>query len=128
VRIDFELFRNHLVYHRGEVIAQAIIDGRQSEPVLMGALLALLRDEVNARARAHNIMPRPRTSNGEAFGASQESVGDISIEELFNVVDRLRSFNGPARVTAVAAADTWTIGPLEVDLLVASAGERRIEE
>ncbi len=126
VRIDFELFRNHLVYHRGEVIAQAIIDGRQSEPVLMGALLALLRDEVNTRARAHNIMPRPRIST-EAFGASQESVGDISIEELFNVVDRLRSFNGPARVTAVAAADTWTIGPLEVDLLVASAGDRRGE-
>jgi uncharacterized protein (DUF3084 family) len=122
VRVDFELFRNHLVFRRGEVIAQAIIDGRQSEPALMGALLALLRDEVNARARAHNVMPRPRTSGGEAFGSSQESVGDISIDELFNVVDRLRAINGRARVSAVAAADTWTIGPLEVDLLVAPAG------
>lgn len=120
VRVDFELFRNHLVFRRGEVLAQASIDGRQPEPALMGSLLALLREEVNPRARAHNIMPRPNPSSPEASGSSQESVGDISIEELFAVVAKLRSIGGPARVTAVAAADTWTIGPLEVDLLVIS--------
>lgn len=123
VRVDFELFRNHLVFRRGEVLAQASIDGRQTEPALMASLLGLLREEVNARARTHNIMPRPNPSSPEAFGSSQETVGDISIEELFAVVDKLRSIGGPARVTAVAAADTWTIGPLEVDLLVVSAGD-----
>jgi len=121
VRVDFELFRNHLVFRRGEALAQTSIDGRQSEPALMASLLALLREEVNPRARAHNIMPRPNPSSPEAFGSSQETVGDISIEELFAVVEKLRSIAGPARVTAVAAADTWTIGPLEVDLLVMPA-------
>ncbi len=87
----------------------------------MGALLGLLREEVNPRARAHNIMPRPNPSSSEAFGSSQETVGDISIEELFAVVERLRAAKGVARVAAVAAADTWTIGPLEVDLLVTPA-------
>ena len=87
----------------------------------MGALLALLREEVSPRARAHNVMPRPNPSLPASLGASGGTVGDITIEELFAVVDRLRAINGLARVTAVVAADTWTIGPLEVDLLVAPA-------
>ncbi len=122
VRVDFELFRNRLVFRRGETLAQALVDGRQSEPTLMGALLALLREEVSPRARAHNVMPRPNPSSPGVLGSSEGTVGDITIEELFAVVDRLRAINGLARVTAVAAADTWTIGPLEVDLLVSLAG------
>jgi len=57
VRVDFELFRNRLVFRRGEALAQTVMDGRQSEPTLMGQLLALLRQEVNAKARSNNIMP-----------------------------------------------------------------------
>jgi uncharacterized protein (DUF3084 family) len=121
VRVDFELFRNRLVFRRGEVLAQALVDGSESEPALMGSLLALLRDEVSPRARAHNVMPRPNPSLPDVIGSSEDTLGDISIDELFAVVARLRQTNGLARVTAVAAADTWTIGPLEVDLLVSSA-------
>ncbi len=121
VRVDFELFHNRLVFRRGEALAQALVDGRESEPALMGALLALLREEVSPRARAHNVMPRPNPSSPTALGSSGGTVGDITIEELFAVVARLRALNGLARVTAVVAADTWTIGPLEVDLLVAPA-------
>jgi uncharacterized protein (DUF3084 family) len=121
VRIDFELFRNHLVFRRGEVLAQALIDGRQPEPDVMGALLSFLREQVSPRARAQNVMPRPNPSASGALGTTQEPVGDISIDELFSVVERLHAIDGMARVTAVAAADTWTIGPLEVDLLVTSA-------
>jgi uncharacterized protein (DUF3084 family) len=121
VRVDFELFHNRLVFRRGEALAQALVDGRESEPALMGALLALLREEVSPRARAHNVMPRPNPSSPGSVVPSGGTVGDITIEELFAVVERLRAINGLARVTAVVAADTWTIGPLEVDLLVASA-------
>ncbi len=121
LRVDFELFRNRLVFRRGEALAQALVDGRESEPALMGALLALLREEVSPRARANNVMPRPNPSSTGAVSSSGGAVGDISIEELFAAVSRLRAINGLARVTAVVAADTWTIGPLEVDLLVAPA-------
>jgi uncharacterized protein (DUF3084 family) len=121
LRVDFELFRNRLVFRRGEALAQALVDGRESEPALMGALLALLREEVSPRARANNVMPRPNPSSAGGIGSSGGTVGDISIEELFAAVGRVRAINGLARVTAVVAADTWTIGPLEVDLLVAPA-------
>lgn len=121
VRLDFELFRNRLVFRGGEALAQALMDGRQSEPELMGALLALLRQQVNAKARSNNIMPRPATAASEAIGTTQETVGNISIEKLFAAVERLREIGGTARVSAVASADTWTIGPLEVDLVVTPA-------
>jgi len=124
VRIDFELFRNHLVFRQGEVLAETFLDGRQSEPELMADLLKLLREQVNPRAQAHNIMPRPSPAGAGSVMGSEESVGDISIGELFSVVDALRGIKGTARVKAVAAADTWTIGPLEVDLVVSPADTR----
>ncbi len=121
LRLDFELFRNHLVFRRGEQLAQTVVDGRSSEPALMGTLVALLRDEVGAKARSHNIMPRPVTRGSEVLGSARQAVGEMTYEELFAAVAHIRSINGPAQVTAVAAPDTWTIGPLEVDLLVAPA-------
>jgi len=118
VPIDFELFHNHLVFGKGEALAETIVDGRLSPPALMEALVSLLRDEVGAKARAENVMPRPGAFGGEVFGSPPRAVGEMGFEELFGAIERLREVNGPARVTAVAAGDTWTSGPLDVDLLV----------
>jgi uncharacterized protein (DUF3084 family) len=118
VYLDFELFRNLLVFHRGEKLAETLVDGRLSEPALMGALVSLLRDQVGAKARAQNVMPRLTPDSSGLFGAASGAVGEMSYEDLFRVIERLRRANGPARVSAVAAQDTWTIGPLRVDLRV----------
>jgi len=118
VPIDFELFHNDLVFRRGEVLAETVLDGRLSPPALMEALVGLLRDEVSAKARAANVMPRQGSGPSRVFGAPREPVGEMSFEELFAVIEELQRISGPARVTAVAAADIWTIGPLEADLLV----------
>jgi len=118
VPIDFKLFHNDLVFRRGEVLAETILDGRLSPPALMEALVSLLRDEVGAKARAANVMPRQRPGAGNVFGSPREAVGEMSFEELFAAIERLEQIDGPARVTAVAAADVWTIGPLEADLVV----------
>ena len=118
VYVDFQLFRNLLVFRRGETLAETLIDGRLSEPALMGALVSLLRDEVGARARSQNVMPRVAPGSPDLFAPTAGSVGEMSYDDLFDVIARLRRANGVARVTAVAAHDTWTIGPLEVDLKV----------
>jgi len=117
VYVDFELFGNEHVFSPGAVLAEKVIDGRRSEPDLMGALVSLLRDDVGARARARGVMPRIGSSPG-LFGSPGGAVGEMTYEELFQVIERLRQVNGPARVTAVAADDTWTVGPLKVDLRV----------
>lgn len=118
VYVDFELFRNQLVFRRGDSIAETIIDGRLSEPAILSALVGLLRDQVGAAARGKNVMPRITTAEPSLFSAPRGAVGEMSFDDLFAVVGKLRQTAGPARVRAVAASDTWTIGPLEVDLLV----------
>ncbi|UCC69355.1 MAG: DUF3084 domain-containing protein [Armatimonadota bacterium] len=118
VPVDFELFHNDLVFRRGELLAETVVDGRLSPPALMELLVSLLRDEIGAKARAANVMPRQTPGAPRVFGAPREPVGEMSFEELFAVIKRLQQIDGPARVAAVAAADVWTIGPLEADLLV----------
>jgi hypothetical protein len=63
-------------------------------------------------------MPRPNPSGTLSLHSPRNTVGHMSYEELFAVVTKLRGIRGPARVKAIAAANTWTIGPLEVDLMV----------
>jgi uncharacterized protein (DUF3084 family) len=118
VPVDFKLFHNELVFRRGEVLAETILDGRLSSPALMEALVSLLRDEVGEKARASNVMPRPGSGGSSVFGSPREAVGQMSFEKLFAAIERLEQVRGPARVTAVAAVDVWTIGPLEADLVV----------
>jgi len=118
VPVDFKLFHNELVFRRGEVLAETILDGRLSSPALMEALVSLLRDEVGEKARASNVMPRLGAGGSNVFGSPREAVGQMSFEKLFATIEQLEQVGGPARVTAVAAADVWTIGPLEADLVV----------
>ena len=118
VYLDFELFRNLLVFRRGETLAETVIDGQLSEPALMGSLVHLLRDDVGQKARDKNVMPRLSAGGTGLFGSSGEKVGEMTYDELFSVIEKLRRVRGPARVIAVAAEDTWTIGPLKVDLRV----------
>jgi uncharacterized protein (DUF3084 family) len=118
VPVDFKLFHNELVFRRGEVLAETILDGRLSSPALMEALVSLLRDEVGEKARASNVMPRLGAGGSNVFGSPREAVGEMSFEKLFATIEQLEQVGGPARVTAVAAADVWTIGPLEADLVV----------
>jgi uncharacterized protein (DUF3084 family) len=116
--VDFALFNNKKVYDRGQILAETIVDGRLSEAGVYVALVSLLRDEVGSRARRENVMARPAPLGGETFGSVREPVGDIGPEELFASIAELRRINGPARVRALAAEDTWTAGPLEVEFRI----------
>jgi len=118
VPIDFELFRNHLVFRQGEQLAQTIIDGRLSQASLMNALVSLLREQVGEQARSRNVMPRLSHGDAHQFGSPRGAVGEIGYEELFEVIGELRAVGGTARVTVRAARDTWTVGPLDVEMAV----------
>lgn len=121
VYIDFELFANQQVYTRGQVLAETVVDGRLSEAGIYAALVSLLKDDVGSKARKDGVMPRVPPPGSEASGGSPGAVGEMSYQDLFADMGRLRSINGPAKVTAVAAADTWTIGPLTVEFRIGPA-------
>ena len=118
VYVDFELFRNLLVYRKGEVLAETVVDGQLSDSALLDSLVRLLKDDVGAKARDKNVMPRLNPGSPSPFGASGENVGEMTFDDLFRVIEKLHRVGGPARVTAIAADDTWTIGPLKIDLRV----------
>ena len=121
VYIDFELFANQQVYTRGQVLAQTVVDGRLSEAGIYAALVSLLKDDVGGKARKDGVMPRVPPLGSEASGGSPGAVGEMSYQDLFADMDMLRTINGPAKVTAIAAADTWTIGPLAVGFRIEPA-------
>jgi uncharacterized protein (DUF3084 family) len=116
--IDFDLFSNQQVYSRGQVLAETIVDGRLSEAGIYAALVSLLRDDVGSKARKDGVMPRVPAPGSEAASGSPGAVGEMSYEDLFADMGKLRAISGPARVVAVAASDTWTIGPLAVEFRI----------
>ena len=115
--IDFKLFNNRLVFRKGEMLAQALLDGRESQPALLGKLVGLLK-EVGTQARAKNLMPRANSTAADPFGSSASAVGEMSYEELFDKIEEIRAVNGPAVVTVFAAEEAWTMGPLQVGMRV----------
>ena len=61
---------------------------------------------------------RSAISSGAVIGETKNPVGGIGFQELISAGERVKQIGGPARVTAVARDDAWTIGPLQVDLKV----------
>ncbi len=114
---DFELFRNRLVFRRGEVLARAVLPSSDSQWVLLNQLVALLK-RVGETARANNMMPQSTPTETDPFGASDSTVGKTTYPELGEKVDEIRRLTGSARVTVLAADDAWTIGPLKVSIRV----------
>jgi len=108
VPVDIQVFRNRLVLRRGEEIASARINGRETEGVVLEEVLALLRNHVRVRAlKELGMIPGPV---GE--------IGEIQYDPLLEVMRKVREIRGWARVGAVARQDTWSAGQLNIDFYV----------
>jgi uncharacterized protein (DUF3084 family) len=112
------LYNNRLVYHKGEVLAEAVVDGSKPEPALMNALVGLLKAKVGPDAKRKNMMPRIASTGSDPFGSSGSTVGEMTYDQLFDKIGELRRIGGPAKVVVFAAEDAWTIGPLTVDMRI----------
>jgi hypothetical protein len=120
VPVGFSIFPNTLVFTKGQRLAQVTVPAGQSRDKLAEAIATLLKGEVRAASEG-KVIPRldPSLPHG---GTQSGNVGSgLTWGEMFDVLDRVQGLNGPARITAVAQADTWTIGPLSVDLRVEPA-------
>jgi hypothetical protein len=118
VMVDFELYRNRLLFHKGEELAKLTVRPGLSTPEVVAALARLLRDEVGGRARTASMMPKPSPGAVALFGGGGSAVGEVSFEELWPVVESIRKQRREVSVIAQAAQDAWTAGPLRVKLVV----------
>ncbi len=103
-----EAYPNLLVYPKGQMIyQQEIVTGQwKSEEE---AVLHFLH-KVNEDAMQRGILYDPL----------QGTVGVISGSQLYDTIERLRKVDETARLTAVAREDTYTVGPLLIDIEIES--------
>jgi uncharacterized protein (DUF3084 family) len=102
-----------LAFRPGEEIAAATLDGRKSEGELLRSLLGFLQGTVRRQALRRSVLP-----------AGDGRVGEIPYEPLLATIKQVREVGGPARVSAVAATEIQSEGPLHLDFRVLRWEER----
>lgn len=128
VLVNFDLFRNRLVFRKGAEIARGRVDSAGSQTRLLLQLITLLRGKVAQEARAKGVMPgvqRRMAAGSDSEAVSllpdpQESVGTISYDDMLGTIDQIKAAGGVVTVVARAAEDTWTAGPLKVEFTAGS--------
>lgn len=107
-------YYNRLIYSAGQEVASATVEGSAPRGQILGNLLLFLRRDVRSAAVSKKVIP-------EYDEDGQPSVGQIPWDQLLEVVDRIKAAGKSVRVTALAANDTWSAGPLDLDLVVSDS-------
>ena len=105
--------QNRLLFTSGEVIAGTSIKPSTLSNDQLQQQLEQLLDASRFRARFVGIL--------DVDGLIQ--IGDARVETLVDFFEKLQQHDQPVELQAVAAEDTYTIGPLKIDLLARRNGE-----
>jgi hypothetical protein len=97
VPLNLNLYPNRTVFRRGDLVAEAIIDGAKSEEEILDAIIVFLRTDVRLSAQEAGMIP---VQNQDI------SIGEITYVQMTDLVRRIRQRGGPARVVAEASEDT----------------------
>ena len=111
--VHIEMYDNQLVYYRGETVYEAKLPAQESTENTELLVLRFLHN-VNKNAQMRGMLPDPLTGN----------VGAVTVTEMFDAIAKIKSYSGSNVVLrAVTMSDTYTAGPLGVDILVEPANE-----
>lgn len=110
--VEFALNYNRPVYSAGEEVARTVMDGSASQGQVLGQVIGFLRTEVRPAAMKKGVIPRYDEEQG------QPSVGQLSPDQLFDIVDRVKAAGRRVTLTAVAKAETWSADALELDFRI----------
>lgn len=111
--VHIEMYDNQLVYHRGETVYEAKLPAQESTENTELLVLRFLHN-VNKNAQIRGMLPDPLTGN----------VGAVTVTEMFDAIAKIKSYSGSNVVLrAVTMSDTYTAGPLGVDILVEPTNE-----
>lgn len=90
------------VYDKGDVIWTTTVQGGGDAQF---TVLSFLKD-VNGQAKTQGILPDPLSGD----------VGSMPGDELFDTIRELSRMSGPVRLEAVVREDTYTTGPVQIEL------------
>jgi len=106
--VELRQYPNLKVFSKGEVIATRTVEGGGSRAGIYATLLDLLRGAVRREARKRDLLPHPETGQ----------YGEVTAEALFAAIEALAAAKGTVTVRILAAEDTYTAGPLNVQIEV----------
>ncbi|SDD81144.1 DUF3084 domain-containing protein [Sporomusa acidovorans] len=101
-----ELFPNYLIYQQGDAIYSETVD-IAGDSSAEETVLAFLQN-VNTASVNKGILPDPL----------QGTVGHMTGVQLFDIVNKVKRQSGKVEITAVAAKDIFTAGPLQIEVRV----------
>lgn len=104
---DLELYKNSLVFDKGEVIATTLLNGKDSESELFERVLSFLRKDVREKALQRGLVPR-----------EDETVGEIPLKDIINIIATIKENKGKVMLKAVATKRIWSANPLSLSLQV----------
>jgi len=118
VAANLTVIPNRLLFSKGERLGKITLNPSKPEAELLVEVVEWLREKVATRARDENILPDLPLPGEKAFlfGTSRNAVGRISPDRLLSLLKEVKHYHSPVTVVARAAQDTWTAGPLEVEL------------
>ena len=101
------VFPNNHIYQEGQSIHMAIVDVGTDKLLAEETVMRFL-SQVNQAAIKQGILPDPL----------QGTVGAISGNEFYDTVNMVKRYNGKVTLTATAKNDTYTAGPLKIQIHV----------
>ncbi|HET6453798.1 MAG TPA: DUF3084 domain-containing protein [Armatimonadota bacterium] len=112
--VDCQPIANRLIYLQGDEVASTVIDGSLSHGEVVYALVTFLQNDVSSAARHKGVIPK-YTETGPSVG---EIVDVDDWNEVFDMVLKIKSAGKKVNLTAVAAKETWSVGPMLVDYVI----------
>jgi uncharacterized protein (DUF3084 family) len=98
---------NKVVFHAGDTMLSATIDGSQPRAVVFRDVWQLVKD-VRRVTADRGMLPNPKTG----------LYGEVPADEILDTLDELLALKAPARVSVVAVTDAYVAQPENAPILV----------
>lgn len=109
--VHVKVYDNHLIYQQGDVVYEERLSPHDAKGSAEFQVMRFLHN-VNQQAQLQGLLPDPLTGN----------VGALTATEMFDTISKLKSYSdGNVILRARALDDTYTVGPLRIDITVESA-------
>ncbi|MEZ0326103.1 MAG: DUF3084 domain-containing protein [Fimbriimonas sp.] len=105
VSLELQVLPNPLVYSKGQVLAETVIDGTKDEEAIFRQIEGLISKQIRERAQKDKIIPK--------LGSDQ--FGEVTPAEIYALMSKVKAVNRTIRVQAMAASDTRAADPLRLE-------------
>ncbi|MFQ3548940.1 MAG: DUF3084 domain-containing protein [Armatimonadota bacterium] len=113
VQVELKMFKNNLVFAKGEKIASVKIDGRLSEGRILMKIINFLQGAVSISAQRAGVVPK----SGIDTRAESQSNPEQQLEALLEVVNQIKSNRSFVNVEVLAKENIYSAGPVNMDNL-----------